>query len=97
MQFSLKNHGSRCYNCGMSKKEETRSELLGIASLLYAIFFTCVLINPRGQFVNAILEKVYEIQPLKEGWFIGITVLLYFLSVFFGFVYFLVLIDRFKK
>ena len=63
-------------------KKAFQMKLLGIASLLYAIFFTCVLINPRGQFVNAILEKVYKIQPLKEGWFIGITVLLYLPSVF---------------
>jgi hypothetical protein len=80
----------------MQKKKNNRGDLLGIAPLIYATFFTGVMIKPIGRYLNPILEKFYEVQPLKEGWFIGISVLLYFPAVLLSAVYLKILYDDFN-
>ena len=81
----------------MSKKRNNRDEILGIASLIYFVFVTCSMIKPIGQYFNPILDKLYEIQPFKEGWFIVILVFLYFWAVIISFVYLKILYDRFTE
>lgn len=81
----------------MNKKNNNREEILGIASLIYATFFTIGFIKPIGKYINPIVDKLFEIQPFKEGWFIVILVFLYFWAVIISFVYLKILYDRFTK
>lgn len=81
----------------MSKKKGNRDEILGIASLIFFVFTTCVMIWPNGQYLAPILDKIYEIQPLKEGPFIIIMTFLYFWAVIISFAYLKILYDRFTE
>lgn len=81
----------------MQKKKNNREEILGIASLIYATFFTIGFIKPIGDYITPLIDKLYEIQPFKEGWFIAILVFLYFWAVILSFAYLTILYDRFKK
>jgi fucose permease len=81
----------------MQKKKSNSEEILGIASLIYATFFTIGFIKPIGKYINPIVDKLFEIQPFKEGWFIVILVFLYFWAVIISFVYLKILYDRFTE
>ncbi len=80
----------------MSTKKNNREEILGIVSLIYSIFIILVFIFPSNRFLNSILEKIFEIQPFKEGWFIIILTFLSFPAILIGLVYAKILYDRFK-
>ena len=80
----------------MQNKKNNSGHIFGIASLIYFIFMTGAMIKPIGRYLNPILDKFYEIQPFKEGWFILILVFLYCWAVVISFVYLKILYDDFN-